>query len=126
VRTDVSGRHYTSTQSLPMMPGIDEVGRLPDGRRVYFVVPDEAWGSMAERAVIDPQRVVALPDSVEAAKVAAAMNPAMSSWVALRRRVPLQPGQSVLVLGATRKRGSHGGPGSQAPGRRPSGWRGAK
>jgi NADPH:quinone reductase-like Zn-dependent oxidoreductase len=25
----------------------------------------------------------------------------MSAWVALRRRVPLQPGQSVLVLGAT-------------------------
>jgi NADPH:quinone reductase-like Zn-dependent oxidoreductase len=29
------------------------------------------------------------------------MNPAMSAWVALRRRVPLEPGQSVLVLGAT-------------------------
>ncbi|MCZ4096909.1 MULTISPECIES: zinc-binding dehydrogenase [Streptomyces] len=33
--------------------------------------------------------------------VAAAMNPAMSSWVALRRRVTLQPGATVLVLGAT-------------------------
>jgi NADPH:quinone reductase-like Zn-dependent oxidoreductase len=33
--------------------------------------------------------------------VAAAMNPAMSSWVALRQRVPFQPGQDVLVLGAT-------------------------
>jgi NADPH:quinone reductase-like Zn-dependent oxidoreductase len=29
------------------------------------------------------------------------MNPAMSSWVALRRRVPLEPGQDVLILGAT-------------------------
>ncbi len=29
------------------------------------------------------------------------MNPAMSSWVALRRRVPIEHGQSVLVLGAT-------------------------
>ena len=29
------------------------------------------------------------------------MNPAMSAWVALRRRVPLEVGQSVLVLGAT-------------------------
>jgi NADPH:quinone reductase-like Zn-dependent oxidoreductase len=29
------------------------------------------------------------------------MNPAMSGWVALRRRVPIKPGQSVLVLGAT-------------------------
>ena len=30
----------------------------------------------------------------------------MSAWVALRRRVPLQPGQSVLVLGATGNAGA--------------------
>ena len=29
------------------------------------------------------------------------MNPAMSSWVALRQRVQFQAGQNVLVLGAT-------------------------
>jgi hypothetical protein len=29
------------------------------------------------------------------------MNPAMSSWVALRQRVPFRAGQHVLVLGAT-------------------------
>ena len=34
------------------------------------------------------------------------MNPAMSSWVALRRRVPMQSGQSVLVLGATGNAGT--------------------
>jgi NADPH:quinone reductase-like Zn-dependent oxidoreductase len=34
-------------------------------------------------------------------KIAAAMNPAMSSWVALRRRVGFHAGQRVLVLGAT-------------------------
>jgi NADPH:quinone reductase-like Zn-dependent oxidoreductase len=34
------------------------------------------------------------------------MNPAMSSWVALRRRVPLRQGQSVLVLGATGNAGA--------------------
>jgi NADPH:quinone reductase-like Zn-dependent oxidoreductase len=33
--------------------------------------------------------------------IAAAMNPAMSSWVALRRRISFEAGQSVLVLGAT-------------------------
>jgi NADPH:quinone reductase-like Zn-dependent oxidoreductase len=56
---------------------------------------------MADRAVVDLRQVITLPDGVDATKVAAAMNPAMSAWVALRRRVPLQPGQSVLVLGAT-------------------------
>jgi len=101
VRTGASGRHYTSSGTLPMIPGIDGVGRLPDGQRVYFVAPDDTWGSMAEQAVVDMRRTVPLPESVDVAKVAAAMNPAMSSWVALRRRVPLEPGQSVLVLGAT-------------------------
>ena len=43
---------------------------------------------------------------MDVAKIAAAMNPAMSSWVALRRRVPLRPGQGVLVLGATGNAGT--------------------
>ncbi len=106
VRSDAAGRHYTSTGALPMIPGVDGVGRLPDGQQVYFVTPDDVWGSMAERAVVDRRRTVPLPQTVDTTKVAAAMNPAMSAWVALRRRVPLEPGQSVLVLGAT---GSAGG-----------------
>ena len=53
-----------------------------------------------------PRRAIELPDDADAAKVAAAMNPAMSAWVALRRRVPIQPGQSVLVLGATGNAGT--------------------
>ncbi|MEV4349083.1 zinc-binding alcohol dehydrogenase family protein [Actinoplanes sp. NPDC049596] len=101
VRSGASGTHYSSTGRLPMIPGVDGVGRLPDGRVVYFVADDELPGPMATRTVIDTRRSVALPEGADPAKVAAAMNPAMSSWVALRRRVPLQPGQSVLVLGAT-------------------------
>jgi len=101
VRSGASGSHYTSTDRLPLIPGIDGVGRLPDGKRVYFVVDDSSLGTMAEKAVVDLRRSVPLPEGVDAVKVAAAMNPAMSSWVALRRRVPLEPGQDVLVLGAT-------------------------
>jgi NADPH:quinone reductase-like Zn-dependent oxidoreductase len=101
VRTGASGQHYTSTGRLPMIPGIDGVGRLADGRRIYFATPDDAWGSLADQAVVDLRQTVPLPDHVDVTKVAAAMNPAMSAWVALRRRVPLEPGQSVLVLGAT-------------------------
>jgi NADPH:quinone reductase-like Zn-dependent oxidoreductase len=106
VRTDASGRHYTSTGALPMIPGIDGVGRMSDGQLVYFVSGDDTWGSMAEQAVVDVRRSIPLPEDVDVIKVAAAMNPAMSSWVALRRRVPLQPGQSVLVLGATGNAGA--------------------
>jgi NADPH:quinone reductase-like Zn-dependent oxidoreductase len=42
-----------------------------------------------------------LPEEIDPVVVAAAMNPAMSSWVALRQRVNFRPGQSVLILGAT-------------------------
>ena len=106
VRSDASGRHYASTGALPMIPGIDGVGRMADGRRVYFVAGDGFPGSMAEKAVVDVGRMVILPAGVASEKVAAAMNPAMSSWVALRRRVPIQLGQQVLVLGATGNAGS--------------------
>jgi NADPH:quinone reductase-like Zn-dependent oxidoreductase len=101
VRSAASGRHYSSSGTLPMIPGVDGVGRLADGRRVYFVVPDDVWGSMADKAVVDVRRTIELPDGVDSNKIAAGMNPAMSAWVALRRRVPLEAGQSVLVLGAT-------------------------
>ncbi len=106
VRSDAAGRHYTSTGELPMIPGVDGVGRRADGTRVYFVADDEYPGAMADKAVIDLRRMVPLPDNADAQRIAAAMNPAMSSWVALRRRVPIEPGQGVLVLGATGNAGT--------------------
>jgi NADPH:quinone reductase-like Zn-dependent oxidoreductase len=106
VRTGAAGAHYTSTGTLPIIPGIDGVGRRPDGRLIYFAAGDDVIGTMADKAVVDRRRAVELPDGTDVARVAAAMNPAMSSWVALRRRVPLEPGQSVLVLGATGNAGT--------------------
>jgi NADPH:quinone reductase-like Zn-dependent oxidoreductase len=101
VRSQSNGTHYTSTGQLPLIPGIDGVGRRADGSLVYFVLSDTTLGSMAEQAVIDPARSIPLPGGADVAAVAAAMNPGMSSWVALRTRVAFLPGQSVLVLGAT-------------------------
>jgi NADPH:quinone reductase-like Zn-dependent oxidoreductase len=106
VRSGAAGVHYTSTGTLPMIPGIDAVGQRPDGKRIYFVADDDTLGTMADKAVADVRRAIELPDDVNVAKVAAAMNPAMSSWVALRLRVPIEPGQSVLVLGVTGNAGA--------------------
>src|ERR1700733_8357063 len=39
VRSRASGTHYSSSGDLPLVVGIDGVGRLDDGRRVYFVLP---------------------------------------------------------------------------------------
>jgi NADPH:quinone reductase-like Zn-dependent oxidoreductase len=101
VRSQADGSHYTSTGALPLVPGVDGVGRGPDGLLRYFVLPDTTMGAMAEQTVIDTRRSIVLAEGTDPATVAAAMNPAMSSWVALRQRVSFQAGQDVLVLGAT-------------------------
>jgi len=101
VRSQADGSHYTSTGELPLVPGIDGVGRDGDGRLRYFVLPDTTLGSLAEWTVIDVRRSIVLPDDADPVTLAAAMNPAMSSWVALRRRIEMAPGARVLVLGAT-------------------------
>jgi NADPH:quinone reductase-like Zn-dependent oxidoreductase len=101
VRSQSDGSHYTSSDELPLVPGIDGVGRAPDGTLRYFVLPDTAMGAMAEQTVVDLRRSIVLPDDSDPVLIAAAMNPGMSSWVALRRRIGFEAGQSVLVLGAT-------------------------
>jgi NADPH:quinone reductase-like Zn-dependent oxidoreductase len=106
VRSGAAGAHYTSTGTLPLIPGIDAVGQRPDGTRIYFLASDDAIGTMADKSLASARRSIELPADADVAKIAAAMNPAMSSWVALRRRVRLEPGQSVLVLGATGNAGA--------------------
>jgi NADPH:quinone reductase-like Zn-dependent oxidoreductase len=87
--------------TLPLVPGIDGVGRDPEGGLRYFLLPDSATGTMADHTVIDTRRSVLLPSDTDPVAVAAALNPAMSSWIALRRRIEFPAGASVLVLGAT-------------------------
>ena len=101
VRSQADGSHYTSSGRLPLVPGIDGVGRGADGVPRYFVLPETTMGAMAEQTVVDQRRSVTLPADADPVLVAAAMNPVMSSWLALRRRIHFEPGQTVLVLGAT-------------------------
>lgn len=101
VLSQADGSHYTSTDALPLIPGVDGVARDADGTLRYFILPDTNLGAMAEQTLIDPRRSVALPGGVDPVVIAAAMNPAMSSWIALRRRIDFVPGSRVLVMGAT-------------------------
>ena len=47
VRSRASGRHYSSSGQFPLVAGVDGVGRLDDGGRVYFGMPRAPYGSMA-------------------------------------------------------------------------------
>ncbi|MFE7780055.1 hypothetical protein [Streptomyces nigrescens] len=46
---------------------------------------------MAEKAVVDRRRAITLPADTDPLAVAAAMNPSMWSWAALRSRLTFQP-----------------------------------
>jgi NADPH:quinone reductase-like Zn-dependent oxidoreductase len=100
-RSRASGAHYSSSGAFPFVAGIDGVGRLDDGRRVYFAMPRAPHGSMAERTVVGSAQCVALPDGIDDVTAAAIANPGMSSWAAYTERARLKVGETVLVNGAT-------------------------
>jgi NADPH:quinone reductase-like Zn-dependent oxidoreductase len=100
VRALASGSHDRSTNVLPQIPGIDGVGSLDDGTRVYFSLPRPPYGTMAERCVVLRERIFPIPDRLDDLTAAAFFNPAQSSWLALTR-AQLAKGETVLILGAT-------------------------
>ena len=107
VKSLANGSHYGSTGILPFIPGVDGVGRLqssvgqlPAGTRVLFGSPRPPFGTFAEQALASTAMLIPVPDALPDATAAAIANPAMSSAVALMR-AQFQPGESVLILGAT-------------------------
>jgi NADPH:quinone reductase-like Zn-dependent oxidoreductase len=101
VKALASGSHYGSGDHLPLVPGIDGVGRLEDGRRVYVGNPLPPYGTMAEQTVVPRSMCIPLPEELDDAAWAGLLNPGMSAWLALTWRARLAPGETVLVLGAT-------------------------
>jgi NADPH:quinone reductase-like Zn-dependent oxidoreductase len=101
VQSQASGQHYSSDGRFPFVPGMDGVGVLPNGQRVYFAFPIAPFGSMAQRTVAPASLCVSLPDDLDDVTAAAAANPGMSSCAALMERAKLTKGESVLISGAT-------------------------
>jgi NADPH:quinone reductase-like Zn-dependent oxidoreductase len=95
-----AGRFYAGAPPLPSVAGREGVGLL-DGRRVYFDSPILPYGSMAERALIDPQATYDVPDGVDDAVAVALGISGLAAWLALTWRAALKPGEHVLVLAAS-------------------------
>lgn len=95
-----AGRFYGGKPELPSVVGREGVGLL-DGRRVYFDAPIAPFGSIAERAPIDPGSTCPLPDAVEDGLAIALGISGLAAWLALTWRANLKQGEHVLVLGAT-------------------------
>lgn len=101
-KSKASGKHYSSTSELPLVPGVDGVGQLAGSdKRVYFMLPAAPFGSMAEKVVVKASHCVPVPDGLDDVTAAALGNPGMSSWAAFKERAKLAVGETVLVNGAT-------------------------
>jgi NADPH:quinone reductase-like Zn-dependent oxidoreductase len=100
-KSRASGSHYSSHNQFPAIPGTDGVGRTEDGRRVYFALPEAPFGALAEKSLVKLEHCIALPDDLDDTTAAAIANPGMSAWAAMRERAHLQPGETVLINGAT-------------------------
>jgi NADPH2:quinone reductase len=101
VKTLASGSHYAAKGEVPMVPGIDGVGALEDGSRVYFGFARSPWGTMCQRTVAPRSRCLPVPESLGDLEAAAIANPGMSAWLSLKSRAAVTAGETVLILGAT-------------------------
>jgi NADPH:quinone reductase-like Zn-dependent oxidoreductase len=93
-----SGAHYAPHTKFPDVVGVDGVGVLPDGRRVYAM---GGTGMIAEKALVDKNRLVAVPEGIDDVTAAALPNAILGAALALTYRAGITPGKVVLVNGAT-------------------------
>lgn len=102
-----SGNHYASKHMFPIFPAVvghSGVGELEDGTVVAFGGAKAPYGTMAEKALVpEAYRVfmTPVPEGVDSMVAAALPAAALTSLLPLKYGVPLQPGQTVLVNGAT-------------------------
>ena len=96
-----SGSHYASPRQLPAVCGLDGVGHLSDGQRIFFGGARAPYGAMAERTVVRRAFCFPIPDGVDDDTAAALPNPGVSAWLSLAHRARLAAGENVLILGAT-------------------------
>src|ERR1700677_4314891 len=100
-KSRASGSHYSSDGHFPAVAGTDGVGRTTGGQRVYFVLPEAPFGTLAEKSLVKAQHCIPLPDDLDDIIAAAIANPGMSAWAAMMERAHLKTGETVLVNGAT-------------------------
>lgn len=95
-----AGQHYSSEgpKEGGRVIGGDGVCKLGDGTRVYGM---GVSGMLAEKATIEKDRIVILPSNLSDATAAALPNAVIGAAMGLRFKAGIQPGEVVLINGAT-------------------------
>ena len=98
---------YQFKPERPFSPGaevagvIDAVGEGVTGvRRGDRVIAVPGWGGLAERLAMKANQIIPIPDGMDFETAAAFIMTYGTSYYALKDRANLQPGETLLVLGA--------------------------
>jgi NADPH:quinone reductase-like Zn-dependent oxidoreductase len=99
-----AGTHFASRQFLGQLPavvGLDGIGMLENGTLVGFGGVKPPYGALAEKTVVPATHTIPVPDGVDAIIAAALPASALTALFPLKWTAQLQPGETVLVNGAT-------------------------
>jgi NADPH:quinone reductase-like Zn-dependent oxidoreductase len=100
-RQQAAGTHYASPREFPVVCGMDGVGTLEDGTRVFFGGARKPFGAMAELTVAPRAFCFPIPAALDDLTAAALPNPGVSAWLTMTHRANFTTGETALILGAT-------------------------
>ncbi|AOY87005.1 NADPH:quinone oxidoreductase [Marinobacter salinus] len=99
---------YQLKPTMPFSPGGEMAGEVIEvGEKVTRFKPGDrvagltGYGSFAEEVIVPEQNLLPIPDGMSDEKAAAFTMVYGTSYYALKQRANLQPGESLLVLGAS-------------------------
>jgi NADPH2:quinone reductase len=85
---------YLSQQKLPLIPGMEVVGKMPDGARVLALA---STGGYCQKTLVNPRTVIPLPDQVSDGAALAMMVQGTTAYLILKEMAHVKPGESVVV-----------------------------
>ena len=88
---------YLSKQELPLIPGLEVVGKTQSGRRV---LAGATTGGYAQKALAPKVMCIDIPDSVSDEQAIAMLVQGTTAWHILKTMAHVQPGESVVIQAA--------------------------
>lgn len=85
---------YLSKQTLPMIPGMEVVGKMPDGTRVLALA---STGGYCQKTLVNPRTVIPIPDGVSDGAALSMMVQGTTAYHILKTIGHVAPGESVVV-----------------------------
>jgi NADPH2:quinone reductase len=85
---------YLAQQKLPLIPGMEVVGKMPDGSRVLALA---STGGYCQKTLVSPRTVIPLPEQISDGQALAMMVQGSTAYLILKEMAHVKAGESVVV-----------------------------